>query len=61
MKAYNKLLAQQNASDASALRQTANDRVLGQFEAWLKAKPQELAEAHRSCLRQHRAEAPDAR
>jgi hypothetical protein len=40
METYKKLLSKQDASNASAPKQTANDHVLGQYEAWLKAKPQ---------------------
>jgi hypothetical protein len=40
MEAYKELLAKQDASKASARSQTANDPVLGKYEAWLKGKPQ---------------------
>jgi hypothetical protein len=40
MEAYKALLGKQGGSNASAPPQMANDHVLGQYEAWLKAKPQ---------------------
>jgi hypothetical protein len=40
MEAYKRLLAQRDASNASSSKRTADDRTLGQFETWMKAKPQ---------------------
>jgi hypothetical protein len=40
METYKKLLAKQDASNASTPKHTTNDPVLGQYEGWLKAKPQ---------------------
>jgi hypothetical protein len=35
---FKRLLAEQKASQASALKQADNERLLGQFEAWMNAK-----------------------